>query len=227
MTIFFISPVAMRKSPSAFFSSVATVYRRELRQHLPWAHDRPGDEVWEERHEEQVVEVPLRRLDLAAVDVDRVAHRLEREERDAERQDEPEVHGRNGEPEPPAHGRERVDAEVPVLEDAEDAEVVDDRDEEKRFALRRVVRASEEPPDEEVEGAADEDDGDAQQRPPERSERHLLLGRRVVGPHEVEGVARCREQQRACERAAAEQPERHVRDEQEHAVEGTVEEHRG
>ena len=51
-------------------------------------HDGPGDEVREEADEEQVVEYRSRRLELAAPDVDRVAHRLEREERDAEGQDE-------------------------------------------------------------------------------------------------------------------------------------------
>ena len=58
----------------------------ELRQHLPGPLDRPGHELREEADEGgEAQEIPLAR-DLAQVEIDGVAHRLKREERDAHRQ---------------------------------------------------------------------------------------------------------------------------------------------
>jgi hypothetical protein len=134
MTIFFASPVAMSHRPRACMSG-----RRPDRARAAGASaaadDGAGDEVREEADEEEVVEVAVGRLELAAVDVDRVAHRLEREERDAERQDEAQVRdarrGRRSE----ARSVNESTAKFQVLEDREDAQVVDDRDEEQRLAL--------------------------------------------------------------------------------------------
>ncbi len=61
-------------------------FRLELRHEIDRADDRPGHQLREKRHEEQEIrEVPAG-PQLAAVDVDGVAHRLEGVERDAHRQ---------------------------------------------------------------------------------------------------------------------------------------------
>src|SRR5262245_51189728 len=102
----------------------------ELREQVAWTDDRARDEVREEGDEEQVAEVTFVGPKLAPVDVDDVAHRLEREERDA--------HGREQHLEGGARRRgpaaaEQADQEadvlerkVPVLEEAEEAEVEGD-----------------------------------------------------------------------------------------------------
>ena len=136
-------------------------------------HDGPGDQVREEADEEEIIEVPIRRRDLLAVDVDGVAHRLEGEERDAEGQHEAQVRRLHVEAGGGEELRERVDGEVPVLEEREDAQVVDERDEEQRLAPPRRLGATERAADGEVDGAADEDDPEAQQRPEERAARDL------------------------------------------------------
>ena len=119
MTIFFASPVAMRQRPRACIAASARGVGRELREHLRRADDGPGDEVREEADEEQVVEVAPRRLELAAPDVDRVAHRLEREERDAERQDEPQVrHAARARPAPRASDANESAAKFQYLKTA-------------------------------------------------------------------------------------------------------------
>ncbi len=58
----------------------------ELRLDVGVAHDRAGDEVREHRHERRVVHDVLRRPAHAAVHVDRVRHRVEGVERDADRE---------------------------------------------------------------------------------------------------------------------------------------------
>ena len=77
----------------------------------------PATRCGKERDEAEVVRVPPTRLDLASVDVDRVAHRLEREERDPEGEHESQVRQRGGD----AQGIERRDdalrREVEVFEE--------------------------------------------------------------------------------------------------------------
>ena len=62
-------------------------HRLELRHQVAGAHDRAGDEVGEKAHQQRDVEEAGRRR-LAAGDIDQVAHALEREEADANRQDD-------------------------------------------------------------------------------------------------------------------------------------------
>ena len=59
----------------------------ELRQEVVGALDRPGHQLGEERDERQEAHEAALRLDHAVVGVDRVAHRLERVEGDADGQD--------------------------------------------------------------------------------------------------------------------------------------------
>ena len=98
--------------------------RRDLRQQRVRAHDRAGHEVRKEADEEREVAEVFGGLDGAAVDVDGVAHRLERVEADAGGQEDVQERRRRvGEAE---RGEERVgaaDEEVAVLEEAEQAEV--------------------------------------------------------------------------------------------------------
>ena len=58
----------------------------DLRQQVGRAHDRTGHQVREERDERRDVDEPRPRRRVAAIHVDRVAHRLEGVERDAGRQ---------------------------------------------------------------------------------------------------------------------------------------------
>ena len=58
----------------------------ELRHHLAEVHDRAGDELRKEQHEQREL-AQRERLDPAGVDVDQERDLLERDERDAERQD--------------------------------------------------------------------------------------------------------------------------------------------
>jgi hypothetical protein len=57
----------------------------ELRQELDRAYDRTGDELRKERHEEREVDEVACEARFPAVDVDRVAHRLECVEGNADR----------------------------------------------------------------------------------------------------------------------------------------------
>ena len=94
-----------------------------LRQELRGAHDGSRHQAREEAHEERVVEEPLRGREHAAIDVDRVGQRLERVERDADRQDHVQRRRRpldSGETE---RGREVLQEERGVLEVGEQPQV--------------------------------------------------------------------------------------------------------
>ena len=60
----------------------------DLRDEVPRPHDRPRDQLREERQVKEVVQPVRQGFQLPAVDVDRVAHRLEDEERDPHRQED-------------------------------------------------------------------------------------------------------------------------------------------
>ena len=60
----------------------------DLGDEVPGPDDRACDQLGEEREVEKVVAPVAERFELSAVDVDRVAHRLEHEERDADRQED-------------------------------------------------------------------------------------------------------------------------------------------
>ena len=88
------------------------------------AHDRSGDQVREQRDERRVLEHPLGGFHLLPVDVDRVRHRVEGVEGDADRQHD--VGHRNGVAaagQEPEHGVDARREEPRVLEDRQHAEV--------------------------------------------------------------------------------------------------------
>ena len=107
ITTFLNRPQRISHAPVLNFSSV------ELRGALTWgrmsagALDRARDELREEGDEEREVEEVARRGDAAAIDVDRVAHGLERVEGDADRQHDAEVEGRERDAEERQETRER------------------------------------------------------------------------------------------------------------------------
>ena len=88
----------------------------QLRQQVAGPHDRPGHEMGKEAHQQGEIEQP-RRARAAVVDIDHIAQALEREERDADRQDD-RLRQR--------HARQ-IGQEPGILEPAEHAEVAQDR----------------------------------------------------------------------------------------------------
>src|SRR6266511_87816 len=113
---------------------------RQLRQQLPAAHDRPGDEVWEER---EVHREPRerRRLELAPVDVDDVRDRHEGIERDADRESGVHNRGRTGDADPRQRVVDRADEEAGVLEVRQQTEVEGDCRGEPRLPQPPALRA--------------------------------------------------------------------------------------
>ena len=99
--------------------------RFNLRQQERGALNRAGDEVREERYEHGEIEQAAPRVQLAAIDVDRVTHRLERVERDADRQEDAKCRLVHDEPERRQDAGDVLDEEVEVLEEPEHAEVRD------------------------------------------------------------------------------------------------------
>ena len=92
------------------------------------AHDGAGDEVREHRDEGGVVHVVLRRPHRAAVDVDGIRHRVERVERDADRQHDAQ-HGQRGRAAEEAGDAVQLVHEEPgVLEVAQERQVHTDGD---------------------------------------------------------------------------------------------------
>src|SRR5262245_58369734 len=89
----------------------------ELRKELTRAHDRSRDELRKERDVQREVEEIRAELLTPAVDVERVTHRLERVEGDAEWNHQMQIEGLGIEP---RHERDVVEKEVPVLEVAEE-----------------------------------------------------------------------------------------------------------
>ena len=104
----------------------------DLRQQERGALDRPGHQVRKERDERGDVEQVAARVELAAVDVDRVAHRLERVERDPDRQQDAQRRLVPRQPHRRQHRVHVVDEEVEVLEEPEHAEVRDDAEPQER-----------------------------------------------------------------------------------------------
>ena len=88
----------------------------------------PGDQVREERHEQRVVEEVARRRGAAQVHVERVGHRREGIERDADRQHDVRAPAAgSATPNAAISAREVLEQERAVLEVAEHAEVGDHR----------------------------------------------------------------------------------------------------
>ena len=131
--------------------------RRERRDELLEALDRPSDLGREERREN----VELREAvdgNVAPVDVDQVVDEFEREERDAERQDPVEQRRIELGAERGVRGaRERPDEEVEVFEDAEDREV--QRDEQRQKGSTPIRRPAQDQAEDVVDDDEPEDHG--------------------------------------------------------------------
>jgi hypothetical protein len=156
------------------------------------ALDRPGDELREEGDVERVVERFADRLEAAAVDVDGVAHRLERVEGDADRKHDFEREVRQRQPGQRGEVAQALREEAGVLEDAQDREVGDDTEGHPQPAAPRVVR----PRDPEAGDVVDR--GREQQQATEapvpraveevaRGQQHAIL--RALRQHDVQGQA--------------------------------------
>ena len=107
--------------------------RLNLLLHIGIADDRPGDELWKERHVEQEFRKRPLHTDLSAIDVNHIAHGLERVERDANGQGDL----RRG----ALDVRQRIDVfqqKARVLEHAE-AEQIEDHRERQKLSLRLLA----------------------------------------------------------------------------------------
>ena len=100
----------------------------ELRHEIGGAHDRAGDELREERLEQREIDEVARRRDDAVIDVEDIGDALEREERDADRQDHLEDRDLALEPGRAQHVVQRRDEELEILEEAEHDEHDGDAD---------------------------------------------------------------------------------------------------
>ena len=99
----------------------------ELRQEVPRADDRTGNQMGEEGDEAQVLEVALLGFYMTSVDVDDVAHRFEREKADSDGQRDAEGHLRRLDAQRCEQRSRRVDSKVEVLEETQDTEVQEHR----------------------------------------------------------------------------------------------------
>ncbi len=96
-------------------------------------HDRAGDELREHRDVEREVDDVAVRLHLAAVDVDQIRHRLEGEERDADRKRQIVIRDMDAE-----DVVDRAEEEAPVFEEAEHEDVDNEREDELRLRVALV-----------------------------------------------------------------------------------------
>ena len=108
----------------------------ELRHQLGRTHDRPRNQMREERHEQRVVEKVGRRLGAAQIDVEGVGHRRERVERDADRQHDVPRRRHVMQAEARHQCAEVVEQEMAVLEVSEHAEVGHHRQQHPRTPRR-------------------------------------------------------------------------------------------
>ena len=97
----------------------------ELRQQLAGPLDRPGDQLRKQRHEGGEANEAAFAIDLATIEVDRVAHRLERVERNAHRQQDVRSGQLVAGPQLCQQPVDVVGDESAVLEEAEQQQVVD------------------------------------------------------------------------------------------------------
>ncbi len=172
------------------------------------ALDRARHELRKEGHEEREVEEAVGGAEATAIDVDRVAHRLERVERDPDREHHVEmpVRGRNAEV--PEKLLEASDEEVEVLEEPEHAEVHDEARHERSAAPGSLGKRRETPV---ARGGDDADRSDGQRRENAGARQNAAGGigsedLRPVDRHEDDhpqhGPGRGRESLPALERAA-------------------------
>src|SRR5438067_3505500 len=96
--------------------------------------DRPRHHLREIRDEQSEIEEAVGRLELTAVDVNRVAQRLESVEGDADGQDDVDQHGIDLDPKAMKSCDEGLREEIEVFENAEEAELTDDAGQQSRLA---------------------------------------------------------------------------------------------
>src|SRR5690606_20053457 len=129
----------------------------DLRQQPRGSFDGPGHQLREEAHVEHEVDEAARRLELSAVHVDRVRHRLERVEGDAYRQHDAEHLPGRRYTQRVEQRHQAADEEVGVLEEAEDAEVDRDRQPQHELLAPGARRVGDPPGREVVRDGGDED----------------------------------------------------------------------
>ena len=131
--------------------------RDALRKEVLRAHDGPGHQLRKEGNKEREIEDVLRRFELPAVDVDGVAERLECVETDSHRQGDVEDIHRDVETQQVRHIDGRLDEEVEVLEDAQQAQVADKAGSQEPETLPLVVCLDQLISDDVVEQRREED----------------------------------------------------------------------
>ena len=103
--------------------TIRSALRSQLRQQLSSTNDRSSDQLGEVRDVGGEEHKVLRRPQVPAVNVDRVRHRLERVEADADRKDDARQRARRAEPDGLEKRGKALDEEAEVLEDSQDSEV--------------------------------------------------------------------------------------------------------
>ncbi len=139
--IFLLSPRQKKAAPRANFV-VGQAARAELIGDAPIPDDRARQLMGEHGDETGEVDRVAHRTRIAPIDVDRVAHRLKRVERDADRQGNVQrLERRLAESERRQRRIEVGDAEIVVLEVAEDADVREHRNRERGLlgAVSRLI----------------------------------------------------------------------------------------
>ena len=138
----------------------------ELREEQAGPDDGPGHELGEERDVGREPEqVPLD-LDAPTVQVDRVAQRLERVERDPDREDDRQERRVLREPEKARRPVDAVEEEVEVLEDRQQPQVGHHADRQPRLLPPRVVRVDDPHADDVVDERRERDEPEEAPVPP-------------------------------------------------------------
>ena len=129
------------REPCADALSVKALVGAQLPEQRAGALDGAGDELREERDEQRVAEKIRLRVDVAAVDVDGVAQRLKRVERDADGQEQADRRHGEADARKSQHPREILEKERRVLEHRQHAEVGDQHGNERSLARKIPPRA--------------------------------------------------------------------------------------
>ena len=177
----------------------------DLGQEVDGALDGPGDELGEEGDEEREVEEVAGGGELAAVDVDGVAQRLEGVEGDADREHDAAGEGRELEAEERQQVGEALGEEARVLEDAEQREVGDDAGGDEPLAAAGIVALAEGDPDPVVDHGGEQDQ--AEEAPVPGAVEEVARGQQpaVLGPMRQQPVDRVHQGQKDEERQAVEE----------------------
>ena len=113
----------MRYAPEYNCCSVEPTPAGDLRQKRLRPHDRPRDQMRKKRHEHGELNQVFGRLDLAAINVDDVTHRLKRVKRDADRQNELEVRKGNRQSNRAERGLSTFHKEIIIFKIAKQSQV--------------------------------------------------------------------------------------------------------